>query len=322
MYKGAFHNYQILINPVEGELYPPNYVSYLYNTNVHLAQQPCNEQVSFYLVNFKKQVTEAAFHIFIEDKTGISPCKAPFGGIEFAPHLNLEVLQFFWENIEAFLQTQHLNTLKIKAYPACYQPENAQVLQYLLLQNGFNIAEHNLNQHLVIDDQPLKAKMHDSEKRRLQKCYQQGYQFEIWLEPDFDFVLRFVQNCRDRKGYPTSLSADALSQLFKRFTHHFTQFVLRDPKADSQNIIALATGVKVHDKILYYFLPADDEAYLADSPMVHLIDGIYQYCQTHGFKMLDLGISTEFSQPNYGLLNFKKNMGANTSLKLTFIKKF
>ena len=318
MYKGTFHNYQILINPAKSRHSPPNFTTYLYNSDAHLAQQPCNEQVSFYLMNTKKRVTEAVFHIFIENEDAISPCQAPFGGIEFNPQLHLEVLQFFWENIEAFLQTQHLKSLQIKVYPVCYQPENAQILHYLLLHNGFQISAHDLNYHLPINKQAFQNKLHQSEKRRLQKCHQQGYSFEQWATPDFDWVHRFIQQNRERKGYPTSLSAKALQQLFQKFPDHCTLFVLKD----AERIIALATGIQVNTDVLYYFLPADDEAYLADSPMVQLIEGLYQYCQKQGYSLLDLGLSTEFSQPNYGLINFKKNLGAKTSLKWTFLKEF
>ncbi|HAS46114.1 MAG TPA: hypothetical protein DCS93_36875 [Microscillaceae bacterium] len=318
MYTGTFHNYQILINPKISQRSPANFTTYLYNSDAHLAQQPCNEQVSFYLVNTKKRITEAAFHIFIEDEAAISPCRAPFGGIEFNPQLHLEALQFFWENIEAFLQTQHLKSLKIKAYPVCYQPENAQVLHYLLLHNGFQIDAQDLNYHLAIDEHPFQSKLHHSEKRRLQKCHQHGYSFERWTTPDFAWVHRFIQQNRERKGYPTSLSAEALQQLFQKFPDHCTLFVLKD----EERIIALATGIRVNAKVLYYFLPADDEAYLADSPMVQLIKGLYQYCQQEGYQLLDLGISTALSQPNYGLINFKKNLGAETSMKWTFSKEF
>ena len=318
MYEGTFHHYQILINPEASQRYPVNFATHLYNSDAHLTHQPCGERVDFLLINTKKRVTEAAFHIFIENDQALSPCQAPFGGLEFQAGLRLEVLQFFWENVEAFLQTQHLKSLKIKAYPVCYQPENAQILHYLLLQNGFQITAHDLNYHLPIRETPFLSHLHHSEKRRLQKCHQRGYRFEQWAAPDFAWVHRFIQQNRDRKGYPTSLSAQGLQSLYQQFPDHFRLFVVKD----QERIIALATGIKVSKAILYYFLPADDAAYLADSPMVQLLEGMYQYGQQQGYSILDLGISTEQSQPNYGLINFKKNLGAETSLKWTFVKEF
>lgn len=319
MYQGSFfHHYQILINPTQPLAYTRQYPTYFYNTPAHLAQQPCLEPVSFFLVHTKKQRIEAIFHLFIIGQEAQSPCQAPFGGLEFNSMLHLEVLQFFWESIEAFLATQHLTQLKIKLYPACYHPENTQLLQYLWLKNGFEITEYNLNYHIKVDDTPLHSKMHASEKRRLRKCYAQEYQFEVWNTPDFAFAHRFVQACRARKGYPVSLSESALQKLYRQFPAHFTMFTLKD----QEQVIALATGVKVNEDILYYFLPADDAAYLMDSPMVRLLEGMYAYAQQHNYQLLDLGISTEFSQANYGLINFKKNMGAETSLKFTFLKQF
>lgn len=307
-------HYQILINPTDTSRYKKKYDSYLYNSAAHLQQQAGGKLTSFFLLQTKKNVLEAAFHLFVEGKQGQSPGQAPFGGIELNADLKLEVLQFFWQGIEEFLQKQSIQQIRIKLYANCYQAENAQVLQYLWLQNGFSIAEHNLNYHLNINNNPLVQRMHTSEKRRLRKCYAQGYTFDICPTPDFELVHRLVSQCRHRKGFPVSISSDALKNLYRQFSEHFILFTLKD----QQRIIALATGISVTPEVLYYFLPADDEAYLSYSPMVRLLEGMYNYGQQHGYTILDLGISTEFSQPNHGLINFKKHMGAEASLKLTF----
>jgi hypothetical protein len=38
-----------------------------------------------------------------------------------------------------------------------------------------------------------------------------------------------------------------------------------------------------------------------------------------GFKLLDVGISTLHAQPNFGLINFKRNLGFTESLKLEMV---
>jgi hypothetical protein len=313
------NNYEVLINPTPTLLNcPHSYQGYFFNTRAHLHQQSKGKLVSFFLRKTKPAKIVAAFHIFIYNGVGYSPGQAPFGGLEFDPTLRLEVLDFFWQEINAFLQTQALQSLHIKLYAQCYQPENTQVLQYLWLQHGFSIAEHNLNYHIDINAQALSERLHTSEQRRLRKCKTLGYEFGIWTSPDFEWVHQFVQACRQRKGFPVSLSAEALQTLYARFPDHFTLFTLRH----QQRIIALATGVRVSPDILYYFLPADDAQYLSASPMVALLEGIYTYAQANNYQMLDLGISTEYSMPNHGLINFKKHMGAEASLKLTFVKEF
>ncbi|EAY26323.1 hypothetical protein M23134_04601 [Microscilla marina ATCC 23134] len=311
-------NYEVLINPVHTSQYQHHYPTYLYNTVPHLNQQQKGEQISFFLLHTKKQCLEATFHLFVQHKAGYSPGQAPFGGIEFAPELRLEVLQFFWQTVEGYLQKKAVDSIQIKLYAHCYHPENAQVLQYLWLQQGFRIIEHNLNYHININATPLSNRMHLSEKRRLRKCETLGYKFEVWTTPDFDFVHRFISQCRQRKGFPISLSLEAFQHLYVQFPQNFTLFTL----CHQQRVIALATGVRVNADVLYYFLPADDAGYLSASPMVALLASMYAYGQQQGYKLFDLGISTEFSLPNHGLINFKKRMGAEASLKLTFFKQY
>lgn len=313
------NNYEVLINPAPALLAcPHSYQGYFFNTPPHLQQQNKGELISFFLRQTKSTKMVAAFHVFIYNGVGYSPGQAPFGGMEFDPTLRLEILDFFWQEISTFLQAQVVHSLHIKLYAQCYQPENAQILQYLWLQHGFSIAEHNLNYHIEINAQALSERLHTSERRRLRKCKTLGYEFGIWVNPDFAWVHQFVHACRQRKGFPVSLSAGALQALYTRFPKHFTLFTLRH----QQRIIALATGVQVSSDILYYFLPADDAQYLSASPMVALLEGMYTYAQANNYQMLDLGISTEHSVPNHGLINFKKRMGADASLKLTFVKKF
>ena len=114
------------------------------------------------------------------------------------------------------------------------------------------------------------------------------------------------------------MSYGALAEMFHHFPNEYQIFTVRDKEI----IAALTVAIKINKNILYNFYPADSHQYKNFSPMVMLVKGLYEYCIENGFKLLDLGISTENSKPNYGLINFKKNIGADSSLKLTFRKKF
>jgi lipid II:glycine glycyltransferase (peptidoglycan interpeptide bridge formation enzyme) len=50
------------------------------------------------------------------------------------------------------------------------------------------------------------------------------------------------------------------------------------------------------------------------------LEGVYNFAQKQGFRILDLGISSENSLPNYGLIRFKENLGSYSALKLSFEK--
>ncbi len=81
--------------------------------------------------------------------------------------------------------------------------------------------------------------------------------------------------------------------------------------------------VRVRDDILYTFLPASNPAYHAYSPLVLLMDGLFEYCQQQQIRLLDLGVSLDGNhQPKPSLLRFKRNLGALESPKVCFEKRF
>jgi hypothetical protein len=50
------------------------------------------------------------------------------------------------------------------------------------------------------------------------------------------------------------------------------------------------------------------------------MEGIYEFCQTEKIRIIDLGTSALHDRPNFGLLDFKLNLGAAPTEKLTFEK--
>ncbi|MCF2488241.1 hypothetical protein L0659_08700 [Dyadobacter sp. CY347] len=77
--------------------------------------------------------------------------------------------------------------------------------------------------------------------------------------------------------------------------------------------------VRVNDQILYNFLSGDLPEYRVYSPVVMLMDCVYQYCQREKIRMLDLGISLDENgvyKPSLG--RFKRNIGGQECLKMTY----
>ena len=132
-----------------------------------------------------------------------------------------------------------------------------------------------------------------------------------------DYFL-LLANARSRKNIPLSLSLPAIEELFKKFPKNFFLFGI----LDAQILIAACVGVKINERILYYFLPADHPNYLTDSPSVMLIEQLGEWAKLRGFKLLDLGISSVNGVLNEGLYQFKQKLGGIESEKVVFLKQF
>lgn len=307
--------YELVTNPA---VVPPvSFAPFFFNEPEYVSNQPCLNCQTFYWFHAKKQRADARFTVFVQDGQASSPCRAPFGSVELKPDLHPEDLNAFIEAVEQALIRQGVRQLHLKSYPYGYAPEAAATLTACLLQRGYRITRSELNYHLPVDQSELMPRLHISERRKLLKCRTAGFTFSEELQPDVAQVYQFVQAARARKGFPVSMDVDTFSQLFARFPNVYQVFAAKDRK----QLIALTVTVRVHAHILYNFYPADDPAYLAYSPMVLLINGLYAYCQQQGISLLDLGIATDQGKRNNGLIQFKQFLGGKPSNKFSFEKR-
>lgn len=308
--------YEIVINPPE--IRQVDFRQYLFNQPYFLQKQLCKQIDTFYLVHKNTQQAHATFILSIQDGRGFSPCRGPFGSVEMNPLLPIQDLDDFIEHINTFAAAQGISQLEIKSYPFCYSPEVSAVITNSLLRQQYHILYTDLNYHIPVTQTGLADKLHLSAKRRLQKCITAGFDFGEEQAPDLPLIYQLIVDSRQQKGYPVTMTFSDFRQLFEDFPGSYKIFSIRD----KQRIVAATVAVKINQHILYYFLPAHDPVYNTYSPMVLLIQGLYNYCQSAGYSILDLGISTDKGIPNHGLMRFKNNMGACVSLKLSFIKRF
>jgi hypothetical protein len=260
----------------------------------------------------------ASFFLYERDGNGVSPCRAPFGSVQVERQLSFAALDVLLKAIDTFAMRQRFGEIRIASYPFCYAPDVSALLTAGFTANGYAIVTTDLNFHIPVTEAPLEACMHPSERRRLRKCREAGLQFVEEQAPDLPSIYQFVTSCRQRRGFPVTLDYAGFEALFRDFPENYRLFTVKDRESTA----ALAVGVRVSPDILYYFYPADDPAYKTYSPTVLLLHGMYAYARFKGYSLLDLGIATDGGEPNHGLIRFKKNMGGEASLKLTFRKAF
>ncbi|MDX2305578.1 MAG: hypothetical protein NW226_22405 [Microscillaceae bacterium] len=310
--------YRLVLNiKQEFEGYQTRFEGYFFNDWRHISQQGNEEFYTFFLIHKDKKYLDARLTVFVQGRQGLSPYRAPFGGIECTAGLSPEVLIFFIREVEQFLQKKSIDSLQIKAFPFAYSPESTHLLTHSLLLLNYKLTGSELSYHIPVSDQDFESQIHLSEKRRLKKLKNNGFYFHPISDPDLGEVYDFVRKARLRKGFPVSLTELQFRQLFAHFPHEFKVFVVEDSLG---NQAALTVAVVVNQRILYNFYPADHIDYQEFSPTVMLNEGLYDFAQKQHFEILDLGISTVQGEPNPGLIRFKKNLGAQTTLKLSFYK--
>ncbi|TGE04130.1 hypothetical protein [Hymenobacter fodinae] len=298
---------------------PLAYDPFLYLTAAHLAlQQAPGERLHFKLEDQRNNQTVGQFQVFLDaaGTAAYSPWQAPFGSAQLLPGLPAEVVSSFLAVIESQLTARGVQRFQIRSYPLGYDEAGSALLTQALTQLGFRITHTELNNHLPLAEE-FTSRLHPSEKRRLRKCEQHGFQFEQEPPLLLPLAYEFLSRCRQEKGQQLSLPLERLQELFRLFPQHYFLFSVRNPAGEW---VALTVAIRVNSEVLYNFYPASPLAYNAFSPVVLLNAGLHAFGKASGMRLLDLGTSMLPEGPNYSLLQFKRHLGGVLSLKLTFEK--
>ncbi|MBK0402020.1 GNAT family N-acetyltransferase [Adhaeribacter sp. BT258] len=289
---------------------------FLFLRQAHLQTQAEDEQLIFQLLDQKTNKIAAHLPFFLDGKgLAYSPGKAPFGSVQFKKRLPEEVLAEFLLHAKRYLLEQkNCRNIQIKSYPFAYATHESAVLTDIFLKQGFRVSHSEINHHIAITEAPFETKLHPSARRRLHKCVKNGFAFqeeEVKILPE---VWNFIRDCRLERNYEPPMPLKKLAALFQDFPQDFRLFSVRH-----QNELAAATiAVRINGQTLYNFYPANPLRFNAFSPVVFLTEGLYEVCQQEYFETLDLGTSNLPTGPNFPLIAFKKHLGGEPTLKLTF----
>jgi len=88
-----------------------------------------------------------------------------------------------------------------------------------------------------------------------------------------------------------------------------------------EKALASAIVYKYSSGIVQIIYWGDLPGYNSYYPMNFLAMNIFRYYYENQVDIIDLGNSSNFSEPNFGLSNFKESIGCTTTIKFTFIKK-
>lgn len=257
---------------------------------------------------------QAFIHLLPEEEQLISLPGLPFGGFLFEEELAPVALDFFIETVQQEVLKLGYQQLWLNQAPDCYHASNKH-LHDLLLSQGFQLRYQAINHHIPLSSESLfEEGLHDSERRRLQKCHNAG--FELSKEPveHVGLLFRFIQNCRKAQGRTLSLSEGSFLSQFHAAPERYPLFAVWH----DEELIAACISVQVLEQTLYAFYPAYEERYHTYSPTVMLYEGIYRYCQQQHIYQLDLGTSMLEGGPNQNLIRFKERVGGRYSPKRSY----
>lgn len=252
----------------------------------------------------------------VENGTLISLSNSPFGSFHLAPEVTEDQLSCFIQAILTEARGAGYDRIVIRSFPSCYAYRQWELTDRLLLKAGFTVTETGINQHLPLPGGPFTDIVNPSERRYLNRAASQGWTFgRLNPQDSLSAAYEIIKDSRVRKGYPVTMSLESLSGMFLRFPDDYQVYGVFDRK----KLIAASVCIVINDGILYDFYHGDLEERIRDSPTVFLIAQLYQQAREKGYRLLDLGISTDRGNINRGLYTFKRNLGAQESEKKTYV---
>ncbi|MEQ8423655.1 MAG: hypothetical protein RIA63_03030, partial [Cyclobacteriaceae bacterium] len=204
----------------------------------------------------------------------------------------------------------------IKNYPEQYHVRHHNTLTVLLFNHKYRINTAELGACIRINEESFLSRLDAWEKRKLKQAEKARLTFKVISPKEFKDTFNFILRCRRERDQSLSMSYAELNKTVEVMDEYFISFGVYD----GSELLAASIAVKTNRQTIYNFYSGHNKASDYLSPVVALIGGMYQWCQNHKVKLLDLGTSAWGGKPNFSLIDFKLRLGAEPTMKLTFEK--
>lgn len=261
---------------------------------------------------------EAAIHFAeVEEGHFRSPSRGTFGGLSATDGLSLLRREQFLGAVEAHLVSHGATSLTILEPPLEYDLASFSQNFNLFLRSGYHVSGHELNCYIVVEGRPLIERLDRGNQKRLRNAVASGYEGFALSEAEHEAGYLVIAANRARRGFPLSMTWQQVAEMRATFPEDFQMVGIRREDA----IVAAAICLRTEPEVLYVYAWGEADAMESLSPITLLASTLHDHCRTHGLGTLDLGTSTVEGQPNYGLLTYKRHLGAREALQLRFRKK-
>ena len=293
-----------------------NYEQYLYNTPEFIKVSSRKEPILFSVIDSAANSILAQCNFTLKDKNALSPEIGPFGSIEMDSSVHEKMLMDFISFFEKQLHLIGGNKVIIKSYASFQSIENSLKLQKAFSTSGYKTKSIDINHHIVVSKECFSSFIHPMEKRRLEKCKKEGMVIRQAETDELELVHEFINNCRKERKLEINIDKQQFLKAIEVMPEHYHVFI----GLINREIAAATVCVSVNSSILYNYLPASAEKFKSFSPVIMIMESVYDFAERMKYKYIDLGISSIAGKPQPGLITFKERIGGIYSQKITYSK--
>lgn len=242
---------------------------------------------------------------------------APFGMIEVVKdHLKIEEYEEITAAVENLAKAQGVEHIFYRFPPAFYRANEINKLINVLMRQGYDIEEADLNYAIETKrEEDFIGNLQRNARKNLNIALKNDlclYQCSTMEEKEEAYQV--IKRNREDKGFPLRMTWEQICRTIECVEADFYQVKI------GENIIAAAMIYRVNPDIVQVVYWGDIREYAEFKPinyLAYMLNGIYA---KQGITFIDIGPSTEYGVPNYGLCDFKESIGCRIDVKYTFIK--
>jgi hypothetical protein len=255
----------------------------------------------------------------IKDHIFHSPFSAPFGGFSF---LNEDIRIYYLDEALDLLYgwaKQHIySAITITLPPTVYHESFLSKTINSLFRKNFNLDKVDLNYSFSLEnfnDTYINNIWHNARKNLKRSVGNQFHLLQCDTIEEKATAYEIIRQNRQIQGFPLRMTFD---QIIKTATFIKADFFLL--LNEKNNPLAASFVFHVSPEIVQVIYWGDLPEHNHLRTMNFLSYKIFEFYKKTGFRIVDIGPSTENSIPNYGLCEFKESIGCDISTKFTYRK--
>ncbi|AFA48874.1 hypothetical protein [Acetobacterium woodii] len=257
-------------------------------------------------------------YVGIKEKIIKAPYSAPFAMMYLSEKYRVIDVCELIESFKICLSLFHCNKIEITLPPEIYSEELINTEFAAFSSKGFKVKEICINNYFnltkFINKEDYLSNLGKMARRNNKVAVKNNLEFAEISIKDYKLAYEVIKFNHEEQGYPVKISEEQMEDLINMNALTCRCFGIRKDNM----LIAAAIIFDVTDEISQIIYWGDILAYRKMSPMTLLATEIINYYKKLKKKYIDIGPSSENGIINTGLADFKKNIGADNDVKITF----
>lgn len=274
-----------------------------------------------YLIIYKGESARFLVYFGIKDDGGAyCPFSAPFAYIEpIKTGLGVQDYEKAIYALDDYFLRNKIPKATMVFPPEFYDKRNVNTWIQIMLRDNWIIDYVDISFGFCLRNvvTNYEEKLARNARKNLRIALDSNLQiFECQTIEEKKEAYRIIKVNRESKGYPLRMSEAQVLNVINIVPSKM--FIVKD---DNQNLAA-ALVYEVADSIAQVVCWGDIPGFSEKKVINYLAYQLIKIYNEMGFEYLDIGPSSEYGIPNYGLCDFKDSIGCDRSMKFRLSKRF